>query len=964
MPLTLVLGPANSAKAGEVLGAYGAAARRGALLVVPTAEDAEWYGREVAARGDVLGSVVTFAGLAAEIARRAGYSGRRLSAFQRERVLRRVVSETRFDVLRDSATSAGFAAAAGQLISELERALVTPERFAQALHAWAAGDRRRRPYATDLGSLYRAYTQALARLGRVDADLHTWSALDALRAAPGRWGSDPVFFYGFDELTALERDAVETLSRVVGTDVTVALGYEPGRAAFAARAEAVEELSPLAERALELPVLDEHYEPGSRAALHHLERSLFEAAPERIEPGDAIRLLEAGGERAEAELVAGEILALLHSGVAAEEIVVVCRTLAETAPLFERVFAGYGIAVARPRRVPFAHTVLGRALLALVRCAWLADAPAETLVSYLRGPGVAARPELVDRLELEVRRSVVRSAEEARERLGWTLGEIDALRVASAPARELAWQARRLFAAPHRGGAPRLGSGEELDARTLATLLRGLEQLGELGERCTGAELIELLEDLEVQRPADVRPGAVLIADPLGIRARRFRVVFVCGLQEGRFPLPETPEPFLSDERRWEIAAASGVALRSREDSLQRERYLFYACVSRATEQLVLSYCSSDEEGNLELPSPFIGDVADLLHDGWPKRRKQRLLADVVWARDAAPTPRELARTEAAALAPPTGEPPAGPRVLSEVALGHVRHRDVVSAGALESYASCPVKWLVERELDPARLEPEPDPLLRGSHIHDVLEQLLHRLGGPITAESLPRARVLLDELLTELPAPIAPGLPGPLQAAARRSIEADLRRYLVHEAADRLDWEPQGLELRFGFTDEPESLPPLTLGEGSDRVTVRGMIDRLDVDPSGSGRAIVRDYKTGSARAEWAGARWQADRQLQVALYMVAVRRLLGLEPVAGLYQPLGGNDLRPRGVFLDGASVPDSVVGNDARSAEDLDRVLADAETRAVALAAQLRTGELKPCPQTCSRDGCSYPGICRSQ
>ena len=37
MPLTLVLGPANSAKAGEVLGAYAAAAHRGALLVVPTA---------------------------------------------------------------------------------------------------------------------------------------------------------------------------------------------------------------------------------------------------------------------------------------------------------------------------------------------------------------------------------------------------------------------------------------------------------------------------------------------------------------------------------------------------------------------------------------------------------------------------------------------------------------------------------------------------------------------------------------------------------------------------------------------------------------------------------------------------------------------------------------------------------------------------------------------------------------
>ena len=51
MPLTLVLGPANSAKAGEVLGAFAAAAGRGAILVVPTAADADHYGRELAGAG-------------------------------------------------------------------------------------------------------------------------------------------------------------------------------------------------------------------------------------------------------------------------------------------------------------------------------------------------------------------------------------------------------------------------------------------------------------------------------------------------------------------------------------------------------------------------------------------------------------------------------------------------------------------------------------------------------------------------------------------------------------------------------------------------------------------------------------------------------------------------------------------------------------------------------------------------
>ena len=96
----------------------------------------------------------------------------------------------------------------------------------------------------------------------------------------------------------------------------------------------------------------------------------------------------------------------------------------------------------------------------------------------------------------------------------------------------------------------------------------------------------------------------------------------------------------------------------------------------------------------------------------------------------------------------------------------------------------------------------------------------------------------------------------------------------------------------------------------------------------------------------------------------MLAVRELLGLNPVAGFYQPLRGDDLRARGVFLEGAPVGTRPVPTDARTAAELEEVLAEAQQRAVALAGRLRSGELTPCPQTCSRDGCQYPGICRSQ
>jgi RecB family exonuclease len=199
------------------------------------------------------------------------------------------------------------------------------------------------------------------------------------------------------------------------------------------------------------------------------------------------------------------------------------------------------------------------------------------------------------------------------------------------------------------------------------------------------------------------------------------------------------------------------------------------------------------------------------------------------------------------------------------------------------------------------------------------------------------------------------------VRAATQRAVEADLRRYLEHEAWDGSDWQPRALELRFGFEGQEDSLPALALGEGADRVRVRGAIDRVDVDPDGT-RAIVRDYKSGSARPEYQGARWRSDRRLQVALYMLAVRELLGIEPVAGLYQPLGGNELRPRGVFLKGAVPGANLVGKDGREADELEEELQAGAEAATRLAARLRAGELTPCPETCSRDGCRYPAICR--
>ena len=203
-----------------------------------------------------------------------------------------------------------------------------------------------------------------------------------------------------------------------------------------------------------------------------------------------MRLLEAGGERAEAELVAAEVLELLRAGVPGEEIVVVHRSPAAAARLSSACSSSTGSRLPSTAGSRSATPPLGRGLLALARCALLGErARAEDLLDYLRAPGLLDRPEIADGLEAE--RSARGTADRGRRRA--SAARLDARRDrrarvgGSTRAAELACQARRLFAAPHRGRAPVLGAAEELDARALSTMVRALAELEELGERLSRA---------------------------------------------------------------------------------------------------------------------------------------------------------------------------------------------------------------------------------------------------------------------------------------------------------------------------------------------------------------------------------------------------------------------------------------------------------------------------------------------
>jgi ATP-dependent helicase/DNAse subunit B len=973
VPLNLVTGPANAGKAGRVLGGYRDRIADEPVLVVPALRDVRHAQRELASRGAVFGTrVVRFAWLFELAAERCGAPvarGRRAGREQRELLLEHAIRSAPLDSLAAAAARPGFARAADRFFAELGRSMVDPPRLWQALRAWA-GDGPRRAYAEELGALYAAYRDALRAAGLVDVPLVARHALDALRATPERWGGAPVFAYGFDDFTPLELELLELLAGPAGAEVTVSLPYEDGRDAFAAIRPTFDHLRASAARHEALESSAQHYDPRSREALNHVERRLFEAVEERPDPAGAVRLLSAGGERAEVELVGAEVLDLLRTGTRAGDVAVVFRDTAGYASLVDRIFTAYGIPFSLERRVPLAHTGLGRGALALLRCA-SGQGTADDLVAYLRTPGRLDLPHLADALESEVRRAGLRSAEEARrlwEERNWQLGELDRL---AKPSRigplcgQLDDEVERLFARPYERSAHLFGDDEAEDPAArdaLRAALRGVRDLGRAApDLAPGrARLHDLLADVPVRLGAEPAPDRVQVARPEDVRARRFEAVFACGLGQGEFPRAPRPEPFLSDDERRELRAASGLALPLREDRPARERYLFYACASRAERLLVLSWRETDEEGGPEVRSFLVDDVRDTLDgEALDATLRRRPLAQVAWPPEDAPTEAEWRR--AAALAGPDVEPPRPERIDSEEVLANLAARDRLSAAALETYADCPVKWLVERLLDPEALEPDPEPLVRGRYAHAVLEQtyrqLLARTGSRrVTRANLAEAEAILVEALREREAEFRISPTAVRVRTAVRRLEFDLLRHLRAEADAGGSFEPVELELEFGM---PGSLQqPLMLTDG---LGIRGRIDRVD---TWNGHFLVRDYKGGSKVP--AVAAWARERRLQVALYMLAVRELMDLEPAGGVYVPLAGKDRRPRGAVLDelAGELGKGFVDTDRVSREELERQLGLARERAIELARGLRGGEVRPCPATCkwNRSGCSYPSVCR--
>ena len=967
MPLSLLAGPANAGKVALLLERYLAALDSDPYLIVPNRPDVDRAERELLARAGALvgGSIGTFEDLFERIA--SGNGGRRrvVTEAQRSLLLRRVVAQARGDGLGRSARFAGFAESLGSTVAELESALLEPGEL-----------------DGELADLYAAYRAELDRLELWDRELTRRYAAERVAGALEAWVGQPVFAYGFEDLTGAEWSLLEALAG--RAEVTVSLPYEPGRDAFASLSRTSEDLTRLADgRVEELPP-----DPGARGpALAHLERALFRDAGE-VEPtplDGSIRFLEGAGLRGTLELVAEEVLSLLRDGTDADEIAIVCPSLDRWRAPLDTAFSTLGIPYSFEGRARIGQTPLGQALLSLLRYAWL-DGERRDLFAFLRSPYSGLSHNHVDFLEGRLRGRAVTAAarveEEVAKLRGQPLPHLDAVRSADDPVAAVGDLARAMVTAAYRLDAPPTGEPARLDLRVQASVARLVKELAEwreLGGEVSKEELVGLLDDARVRLGGAAEAGRVAVVDLLRARTRRFEVCFVLGLEEGRLPRRVQSSPFLDEDRKAELERSSRAGRLLRTDPVSRDRYLFYTACTRPTRRLYLVREAASDEGSPRQASPFWDETRGLFAAEEVERwTRSRPLAALTWELESAPSERERLRAlaslasvdrgPATALARSNGwerrlERALGAfqrptRLTHPVVLEELRQKASFSVTDLERFHDCSSIWLFERVVSPRTIDAEADARLRGTVAHQALftffKGLPRRTGADrVQPEALDDALAFLHECLAEaVEAHVRLDLPELERRELQQSLARDLEQLVRHEAESESPLVPSRFEVSFG---SERSAPELQRGLDLGGFTVSGKIDRIDRDPFGA-RGMVLDYKSG--KTAHSAARIDSELHLQIPLYMLVLRDLVGIEPLGGVYRALAGEG-QARGL-LRAEAKDDGLPGykrNDYLDEEGFWGVVEGAREHAQGVVERIRAGDVRhdpkggfPCPTWC--------------
>ena len=457
----------------------------------------------------------------------------------------------------------------------------------------------------------------------------------------------------------------------------------------------------------------------------------------------------------------------------------------------------------------------------------------------------------------------------------------------------------------------------------------------------TSLEFFELLQTVLENLTLGLIPPAVdqvLISSAQRSRHPELKAVLVIGALETLMPKAAAEDGMINDADRRRLKPILGDALNAdTAEDFMEAAFFDYVAMTRAGEQLLISYPAADAEGRKTAPSVYMARLRELFTDTsvqplestdihWPDfSALDELIRWVLLAMEEF----GLGRSQRANML----SAKAAQRWLSEQADPAIRQRwqhaldsknrgliaalppnlgrfgigpALLSVSELEAYAACPLKHFYSYTL---HLRPRPewqiDARNLGVMYHHALD-LFYRavITGTLAWPDCPRED--FDNTLTQAVEESTENLSADAIADALelQAIVKPMRRQLgvileaQRRAAQGNTLRPAATELRFGSFSNSDSAPPalpaVKLDPANASLELRGKIDRLDVDPAGN--AMLVDYKSGGRKFKL--GQFVHGLDLQLVAYLLAVRGAdingIGpLNPIGAFYYPLRPSEI-----------------------------------------------------------------------
>lgn len=1003
--LHLVLGRAGSGKSHWVRELFSGRAREGKedmILLVPEqfsfeSERALLHRLHASPAGQI--EVLSFSRLATRVFQQSGgIAGRHLDDAGRVVLMDAAVNAVRDRLSTYSRVcgSPGFVSEMLAAIGEWKQCSVSPEMLSQAANRLEEGLLRRK--LQDLSLLYGAYN-SLVQDRYVDPADELDRLQDKLLDFPYFRGKT----VGIDSFKGFTGQQMKILEQIIATaqDTYITLccdslhDRQEGMGVFSNVIACARKLMSMADRhgvEIAAPVVLEEKPRFSSASLCALEKGLYSSEPfDPPEPDGFVSVTAAQTRYDEADYVARTIRRLVRcEGLRYREIAVISRNGEDYADILGSAFARYEIPCFLDRRVSVVYQPLMRYLLAVFAAV---DHNFETddILAFLKTGLAGLTLDEVSAIENYV---LVWDINHARWHKEWT-GNLDGATDRVTPGQEerLA-QLNRLrqkilepldrFAQKTKSfHTPRALAGavyELLNDAGVADSLRALGERLEAQGREEDAsmqyrtwdlcmtmlsQIESMLRDLSLDfsRFCDLFERMIgtldLGAVPQGIdevsvgSAERMRpaqpkVVFLLGCNEGVFPAAPAGGGLLSDAERARLIALEVPVTDRGESAMVEEKFLAYASVCAASEQVHLTYCRTSPSGEAMAPSELVRQVTRLLPDCLLREEGDyRLSSDaagklepiesplpaVEYAARLWQTPDEVEASLRLALAQDERTAPAldalertarrlAPSITPDTAMALYGKELRPSASGVEDYHRCHFYYFCKHGLRLKTLRTAGlDVSRRGILVHYVLERLLTQhgskgLGKLSHTERQQEIHRLVEEYVLQV-------MGGYEDKSSRfrflmRRIEVLLDTLVEHLARELEQSQFVTAACELHIDETPGAVHPIRIELASGgSLQVGGIIDRLDVYQEEDVTYFrVVDYKTGSQSyiledvCEGLG--------LQMLLYLFAVE-----ENGAAAF----GENLRPAGVLYMPAKRPstgaDGIQEGDAL--QKLDRALA---------------------------------------